>query len=44
MLAAMLEENKALPQRLPASEGAAFEQIVAHLPRIISTRTRYHIA
>ena len=33
MLAAMLEENEALPQRRPASEGNAMEQILAQLPR-----------
>jgi hypothetical protein len=44
MLAAMLEESKALPQRLPSYEGTAFEQIVAHLPKIISARTPFRIA
>jgi RNA polymerase sigma-70 factor (ECF subfamily) len=31
-LLTMLEENKALPQRRPRSEGTGLEQILAHLP------------
>jgi len=37
MLAVMLEENEALPQRRPVSEGNALELILAQLPRAASS-------
>ena len=37
MLAVMLEENEALPQRRPVSEGNALELILAQLPQAVSS-------
>lgn len=44
MLAAMMEENEALPQRRPASEGNAMEQILAQLPRLTPPHGRQRAA